>query len=200
MLVMVVKEMPPNGAQAWQEVAALYQAWSGEMVLQDHDDVKRHWVNKCCNKFKRPTSTPSDPKRDMILRCQWIQERILKKSASSVMGADSEGDEGLDLSEDPEDSEEEEYRDDVAVNLVDGVAVVGAALLAVEHDVAEELAGGIGGRSRNTTLTVMVVLGSWHQMSFLLLRCHPYNLLLNNLPKIPCKPLIPHSLAWHKET
>jgi len=53
------------------------------------------------------------------------------------MGADSEGDEGLDLSEDPEDSEEEEYRDDVAVNLVDGVAVVGAALLAVEHDVAE---------------------------------------------------------------
>jgi len=67
---------------------------------------------------------------------------------------------------------------------VDGVAVVGAALLADEQVVVEELAGGIGSRtqSRDPTPTsqaddvMMVVLGSWHRMSFLLLRCHLYNL------------------------
>jgi hypothetical protein len=85
MLIMLVEEMLPNGAQAWQEVAVLYQSRSREMVLQDHDDAKRHWVDKCCNKFKKPTGTPGDPKRDMILRCQQIQEWILKKSASFII-------------------------------------------------------------------------------------------------------------------
>jgi hypothetical protein len=66
-LFLVVKEKLPNGAQAWQEVAALYQHWNGEMVLWDHDDVKRHWVDKCCNKFKKPMGDPGDPKR-------WSQE------------------------------------------------------------------------------------------------------------------------------
>jgi hypothetical protein len=93
MLILVVEEMLPSGAQAWQEVAALYQARSSEMLLQDHNDIKRHWVDKCCNKFKKPTGNPGDLKRVMILRCQRIHERILKKSASCIMGADSEGDE-----------------------------------------------------------------------------------------------------------
>jgi hypothetical protein len=91
MLILVVEEMLPNGAQAWQEVAVLCQACSGEMVPCDHDDIKRHWVDKCCNKFKEPTGTPGDPKRDMILRCQRIQEWILQKLASCIMGADLEG-------------------------------------------------------------------------------------------------------------
>jgi len=51
-LILVVEEKLPNGAHAWQEVAALYQARSGESLLQDHDDVKRHWTDKCCNKLK----------------------------------------------------------------------------------------------------------------------------------------------------
>ena len=70
MLIMVVEEMLPNVAQAWQEIAVLYQSRSGEMVLQDPNDVKRHWVDKCCNKFKKPSGTPGNPKKDMILRCQ----------------------------------------------------------------------------------------------------------------------------------
>jgi hypothetical protein len=32
-LILVVEEKLPNGAQAWQEVAALYRAQSGEMLL-----------------------------------------------------------------------------------------------------------------------------------------------------------------------
>jgi hypothetical protein len=133
LLILVVEEKLPNGAQAWQEVAALYQARSGESLLRDHDDVKRHWTDKCCNKFKKPTGSPGDPKRDMILRCQRIQQRILKKSASSIMGADSEGDEGLELSEHSEDSElgedEEEESEDLLGDGV-GVAVAGALMAA----------------------------------------------------------------------
>jgi hypothetical protein len=53
--------------------------------------VKRHWIEKCCNKFKKPTGTPGNPKRDMILRCQQIQQRIHAKSSSIIMGVDSEG-------------------------------------------------------------------------------------------------------------
>jgi len=105
-LILVVEEKLPNGAHAWQEVAAIYQARSRESLLRDQDDVKRLWTDKCCNKFKKLTSSPGDPKRDMILRCQQIHKRILKKSASCIMGADSEGDVGLELSEDLEDSEE----------------------------------------------------------------------------------------------
>jgi len=68
-LIQVVKEKLPNGAQGWIELAALYQHISGELVLCDHEDVKWHWIEKCCHKFKKLTGTPGDPKRDMILRC-----------------------------------------------------------------------------------------------------------------------------------
>jgi len=110
-LILVVEELLPNGAQSWAEVAALYQSRSGEMILRDHDDVKRYWIEKCCNKFKKPTGTPGDPKRDMILRCQRIQERIHNKSASTIMGVESEGDDGLSLDSDEEDEDDDD--DDV---------------------------------------------------------------------------------------
>jgi hypothetical protein len=82
-LIQVVEEKLPNGAQGWIKVAALYQHASGELVFHDHEDVKQHWIEKCCLKFKKPTGTLGDPKRDIILRCQRIQERIHAKSASS---------------------------------------------------------------------------------------------------------------------
>jgi hypothetical protein len=134
------------------------------MVLQDHGDVKRHWVDKCCNKFKKLTGIPGDPKRDMILRCQRIQEWLLKKSAFCIMGADLEGDEGRELSGDSS-SISGSIADDGEANgnLLGygyGVVVGDGGLLAVEHDVAEELAGGIGGHSRNTTPTNLVDVDS----------------------------------------
>ncbi len=51
-------------------------------------------------------------------------------------------------------------------NLVDGIAVAGAGLVADEQAVVEELAGGIGSRTQSRVptptilLMVMVVLGS----------------------------------------
>jgi len=65
----------------------------------------------------------------MILRCQQIHQRILKKLASSIMGADLEGDDGLELSEDSEDSEEGEDDEEASGDLLGdggGVAIAGA--------------------------------------------------------------------------
>jgi hypothetical protein len=134
-LIQVVEEKLPKGAQVWQEVAALYQHHSGELVLWDHDDVKQHWFEKCCNKFREPTSDLGDSKRDMILRGQRIQQRILAKTASAIMGADSGGDEGLAVSDEKKESLEEE---EVMVAVVEDMAA------------EEEVAGiGLATNSRN---------------------------------------------------
>jgi len=117
-------------------------------------------VDKCCNKFKRPTGNPGDPKRDMTLRCQRIQEWILKKSASSIMCADSEGGKGLELSEDSLLALALNGDDDDAVDAADphlygdgyGAAVAGG-LMADEQVVVEELAGGIGRRTQSRAAT-----------------------------------------------
>ncbi len=62
--------------------------------------MKRYWIEKCCFKFKKPTGAVGDPKRDMILRCQWIQQRIHDKSS-----LESEGDNGLNLDTNEEEDE-----------------------------------------------------------------------------------------------
>jgi hypothetical protein len=116
-LIIAVEELLPTGAQSWAEVAALYQSQSGECVLRDHYDVKRYWIEKCCFKFKKPTGTAGDPKRDMILRFQRIQQRIHDKSSSVIMGVESEGDDGLSLDTDEEGEDPEEEDDEVAVVL-----------------------------------------------------------------------------------
>jgi hypothetical protein len=121
-LILVVEELLSNGTQGWQEAATLYQHRSGELILSNYDDLKRHWVEKCCNKFRKPTGIPGDPKRDMILRCQRIQQRIHAKTSSTIVGVVSGGDDGLLMSD-----EEEEV-----------MAVV------VEERAAEVLVGGIG--------------------------------------------------------
>jgi hypothetical protein len=67
-LIQLVEDELPNRAQGWVEVVALYQHCSGELALCDPNVVKWHWIEKCCNKFKKPTGDPGDPKRDMSLR------------------------------------------------------------------------------------------------------------------------------------
>jgi hypothetical protein len=78
-LIQVVEELLPNGVQGWTEAATLYQARTGELSFKEYDDMKRHWIEKCCNKFKKPTGNPGDPKRVMFLRCQRIQEQNHEK-------------------------------------------------------------------------------------------------------------------------
>jgi hypothetical protein len=128
-LIQVVEEKLPNGAQGWIEVAALYQHCSGELILRDHEDVKQHWIEKCCNKFKKPTGNPGDPKRDMILRCQRIQGRIHEKSSSLIMGVDSGGDDGLSVEDEESSLEEDDEEEELALlggsNGVDFVEAAG---------------------------------------------------------------------------
>jgi hypothetical protein len=89
-LIQVVEEKLPNGAQCWIEAASPLSALIWQLVLQDHDDFKGHWIEKCCNKFMNPTGDPSDPKRDMVLRCQRIQQRIDTKSPYAILGVESD--------------------------------------------------------------------------------------------------------------
>jgi len=92
-LIEVIEEKLPQGAMGWQEVSALYQLRTQEDVLRDHEDIKRYWAEKLCNKFKKPTGNPGDPTRDRILRCQRIHQSILAKSSSILMGVASSEDE-----------------------------------------------------------------------------------------------------------
>jgi hypothetical protein len=132
-LIQVVEELLPNGAQGWTEVARLYQVHTGELAVREYDDVKCHWIKKCCNKFKKPTGNPGDPKRDMILRCRQIQERIHEKSSSLILGVDSGGDTGLSIStnasDDDEESEEENgLEPELEVVVADNAGVAGSAV------------------------------------------------------------------------
>jgi hypothetical protein len=81
------------GAQLWGYVIHAYKEQSGEITLQDKDDVKRHWTEKMCNKFKKSTGNQGAAK-NFILHCQRIQLKILKKYKTPLMGVgDSSGDE-----------------------------------------------------------------------------------------------------------
>ncbi len=51
LLISVIEEKLPQGPMSWQEVAALYQLQSQESATRDHEDIKRHWMQKLCNKF-----------------------------------------------------------------------------------------------------------------------------------------------------
>jgi hypothetical protein len=120
LLIDVVEEKLPQCALGWQEVATLYQFRSQERVLRDYEDVKRHWTEKLCNKFKKPMGDPGDPVHAKILCCQWIHQKILAKSSSVVMGAYSDEDQdqesGTGSEDEAEDNdggkEEEDYTED----------------------------------------------------------------------------------------
>jgi hypothetical protein len=55
LLIEIIDSLKPSGALAWQNVAVLYQHRSNEVKLRDYEDIKRHWLEKLCNKMKKPT-------------------------------------------------------------------------------------------------------------------------------------------------
>jgi hypothetical protein len=78
---------------------------------------KMHWMEKLCNKLKKPMGEPGIPVHNRILCCQWIHNKILAKSSSIIMGAASDednispsGDEDEDDKENNEEEEEEMRR------------------------------------------------------------------------------------------
>ena len=67
-LIRIISEMLPNGEYAWQAVAATYHVESGEALVRNSDDLKKHWVKNLCNGMKKPTGKPGTNK-DRIFRC-----------------------------------------------------------------------------------------------------------------------------------
>ena len=62
-----------TGAYAWEQVTALYKERSSEDNTRDKDDIKQHWVENMCNKFKKPTGSAGGAK-DFIIQCQKVQK------------------------------------------------------------------------------------------------------------------------------
>ena len=86
LLIRIVSEMLPNGEYAWQAVAAAYHVESGEALVRNSDDLKKHWVKNLCNGMKKPTGK-SGTNDDRIFRCIAIERKILKKTNSGMLGA-----------------------------------------------------------------------------------------------------------------
>jgi len=80
-LLEVVKEILHAGAYAWEQVVNLYKERSGENVVCDQDDVKRHWVEKLCNEFKKPTVSAGGAVQKIL---SWLVRRCRPRSIRSV--------------------------------------------------------------------------------------------------------------------
>ena len=102
-LLEVVATFLPQGSNSWEQVAAAYNEKSGEGELRDKEDVRRHWHEKCCNKFKAPTGQ-TGAANEYILRCRGVQDLIHKKNESSLLGAGSDSSSDSDEGEDPDSS------------------------------------------------------------------------------------------------
>lgn len=109
-LIDMIESIKPSGAEAWKQVAVLYQNATNEAELRDSDDIKRHWTQKLCNGF-RPTGRSGSDK-DRILRCLNIQHKIMDASAASMYGFE-EGTSGSEDDHDEGDSaaDEEDLED-----------------------------------------------------------------------------------------
>ena len=103
--------LPNQGSNSWDRVAAAYQEKSGEAELRDKEDLKRHWREKCCNKFKKPTGR-SGAATDFILRCQRVQLLIHKKNESSLLGDGSDNSSDSNEDEDNDTSWMEELQEE----------------------------------------------------------------------------------------
>ena len=91
-LLQVVREVLPSGALGWEEVSRIYQERSSEGERRNGEDVKRHWQEKCCNRFMKPTGAAGD-KNDFIYRAQEVHREIMKNNQMSIMSTDNSSDE-----------------------------------------------------------------------------------------------------------
>jgi hypothetical protein len=70
-LLAIVSEILLNGIYLWDQVASVYKEESGEKDLCDRDDIKRHWTEKMCTKFKKPAGQ-NGASNEFILHCHRV--------------------------------------------------------------------------------------------------------------------------------
>jgi hypothetical protein len=87
-LIDIVEQQLPQGAEAWRNVALLYQNASNERDLCRGEDIRDNWVRKLCNNFKKPTGQPGN-NLDRIFRCLEIEHQIQRKANAAILGVTS---------------------------------------------------------------------------------------------------------------
>ena len=63
-LIPISERILPDGTEGWRLVAIAYKVESKEEVLQSETDIKKNWVKKLCNNFKKPTGRTGQDIKD----------------------------------------------------------------------------------------------------------------------------------------
>lgn len=109
-LLEIINSKLPCGMEGWKEVCLEYKYASGEELLREAQDVRRHFYDKLCNKLKKVTRDSGANSK--IRQAQDIYAKILRKESAMTFGEDDEDDEdrsnsNSSVNEDDSDSESE---------------------------------------------------------------------------------------------
>ena len=105
LLMRIIGNLLPSGMDEWTAVADQYVLAAQESLERDPVHIKRHFTQKMCDGFKKPTG--SSVKSKNIEKAQKIYSEIMEKNNAEVFGAD-DGDNGDD-DDDDDDDEDETY-------------------------------------------------------------------------------------------
>jgi hypothetical protein len=86
----IISNFKPVAKESWIRVAEKYQEFSKEVIVRDATDVKRHFIEKMCNKNRKPTG--SSGQDDNIRKAQAVYNSILVKENAKSIGNQSDGD------------------------------------------------------------------------------------------------------------
>lgn len=120
LLIQIVERILPTSPEEWRKVALDYQQESKEVALRDYEDVRRVWIDKCCNKLKKPTGM-TGAASDKVRSCQNIHLRILQRNDAKVHYGTSSNTPRLTLNEDLYEVDSDSENDiDTSTNIEDG--------------------------------------------------------------------------------
>jgi hypothetical protein len=101
----------PIGSLGWDKVASRYQSNTQELELREGAVIKRHFMEKLCEKGQKKPTGKSAPNQ-LLARAQMVLKLILEKENSASYGGENSEDEDEDS-----DSEDEEEADDEVFSL-----------------------------------------------------------------------------------
>ena len=93
-LIPIIERILPNGSEVWRLVAIAYKEESGESELRTEIDLKRNWLRKLCNNYKKPTGATIEI-GDRINCCIEIDQHIHRSTNLGMLGASSGKDSSL---------------------------------------------------------------------------------------------------------
>jgi hypothetical protein len=127
----IVAAYEPVGMEEWTQVARDYRVMAKETIDRDPADVRRYFIEKLCNKNKKPTGVAApDP---ITARAQKLYRAILVKSQAGSFGDSSDSE--VEDDDDPVIEEdavgEDDYDEDVGEETDD---INGAGILSPDGD------------------------------------------------------------------